>query len=288
MEALPFLFISIGFLAVLFVWIHWIEPNWFHLRPLTVKVRRPLPRPLRILHLSDFHFTRRRYFVERFFDRLATLEVDFVFLTGDLIDEAGGIAFCAEQLKKLKPKKGIYAVLGNHDYRIYGLHKIWKWILTGKHDSDLRPETEQLKQALIQAGVRLLINQNISLPLADGHEIALIGIDDPITGHANLNQSFQGVENGALRIALVHTPIIFSLLRRRKIDIAFSGHTHGGQIRLPGVGPVPWVRFLEPIIDSTDRYGFIGLITRGMGAHPSTPFRFFCRPEAVLVRLEGS
>ena len=118
--------------------------------------------------------------------------------------------------------------------------------------------------------------------------MVLIGVDDPVTGRANLNRAFHGIENGTLHVALIHSPASFPSLSRRGIDIAFSGHTHGGQVRIPIVGPLPLTKLFEPIIDSTDRFGFIGLVSRGMGAQPEARMRLFCRPEAVLVHIEGA
>lgn len=274
-----------------YAWTHWVEPNWFRLKRQTVRLKKPLREPLTILHLSDFHFTKERFFLSRFFDRLARLEVDFVFLTGDLIDKVSGIGPCIKNLKKLKPKKGIYAVFGNHEYWNYPLRALLRKLVMkqGKHYLP-RPEAEtaEFKRSLEEAGILILRNENIALPLSEGEEMVLIGIDDVITGHANLQKAFRGIENGAVHLALTHSPRLFPALSQRGIDVAFAGHAHGGQVRLPGIGPLPLSRLISPIIDSTDRYGFVGLVSRGMGAQPPGHFRFLCRPEALLIRIEGS
>jgi len=287
MEKQTIFFISIAIVSLLWAWTHLVEPNWFRLKRVTIRLKKPLERPVEILHLSDFHFTRERFFLKRFFDRLSRLEVDFVFVTGDLMDHPSGIEPCVKNLRKLRPKKGIYAVLGNHDYRIYPSRDIWHWLLTRRVRSLPRPEseTDQLRRALQEAGVRLLINENVAVP---GPEAVLIGIDDCISGHADLNRAFQGIENGALRLALTHSPRLFPALGRRGVDAAFTGHAHGGQVRIPGIGALPFARLMSPIIDSTDRFGFSGIVSRGMGAKSPAHFRFLCRPEALLIRIEGS
>jgi hypothetical protein len=271
-----------------FVWTHAIEPNWFYLRKKRVQVGKTLKEPLTILHLSDLHFTGPRFFLSRFFDRLSAIDLDFVFITGDLIDGNRGIKACVENLRKLKPKKGTFAVLGNHDYRSYPLKDQLFRLFTLENYGRDRPEVEELKAALREIGVILLANENRKIALAGEKDAILIGIDDPVTGRANLNQAFRGIEDGAFRMALIHSPAPFPSLGKRGVDVAFAGHTHGGQIRLPGVGPLPIAYRLEPIIDSTDQYGFVGLISRGLGASPVMRPRFLCRPEALLVRIEGA
>jgi predicted MPP superfamily phosphohydrolase len=208
-------------------------------------------------------------------------------VTGDLIDGPGGIEPCIANLKKLKPKKGTYVVLGNHDYKIFPfIHQI-KRIVTGRIIGVDRPETELFKKRLIEEGLGLLINEHVRLDWLDGLAVNIIGIDDPITGRANYNQAFQGIRDAALQLALIHSPTHFAVLEKHDIDAAFAGHTHGGQIRIPGMGPLPLVYHIEPIIDSTDRYGFPGIVSRGMGASPFLRIRLFCRPEALLVVIKG-
>ena len=125
------------------------------------------------------------------------------------------------------------------------------------------------------------------MPLSDNREMTLIGVDDPVTGRADLARAFNGARNGCLQLALIHSPILFPALGQRPIDAAFAGHTHGGQIRLPGLGAFPLVYKFSNIIDSTNRFGFHGIVCRGMGAQELAHPRLFCRPEAIVVRMEG-
>ena len=283
-----FLIFIVGLAAAGWVWVHLVEPNWFHLGRKTVRLKKPLRKPLTILHLSDLHFVKERFFLRRFFDRLSPLEVDFVFVTGDLIDGALGIEPCIRNLKKLRSRYGTYIVLGNHDYRNYPAFEHLIRIFTGKDFTSPRAEAEEFKQALTEAGFHLLLNRNVSIHLENGEHMHIIGTDDPVTGRADFQQAFHGIENGVLHMALTHTPAAFPSLGERGVDVAFAGHTHGGQVRLPGIGALPLAYWISPVIDSTDRFGFVGLVSRGLGAQPVGRLRLFCRPEAILVRIEGS
>ena len=285
----PFL-LSLTALALAgWLWMELVEPNWFQLRRKTVRLKKPLARPLTILHLSDLHFVRENFFLKRFFDCLAPLEVDFVFVTGDLIDAESGIEPCIRNLKKLNPRHGTYVVWGNHDYRIYPPFAALVHLVTGKDFTAPRPqeETERLKRVLEEAGFHLLFNRNVSVTLQTGEKVYVIGTDDPVTGRADFKKAFHGIENGVLHLALTHAPIAFPSLRQWEVDVAFAGHTHGGQLRFPVLGPLLLAYRASPIIDSTNRYGFVGLVSRGMGAQPIGKERLFCRPETILVTVEG-
>lgn len=281
-----FIFVGVWFLLVAWVWVQFIEPNWFRLTHKTLQMDKPLAKPLTILHVSDPHFAKERPWLNRFFDRLSRHEVDFVFATGDLIDDSRGIASCITNLKKLKARHGVFIVLGNHDYRTYPPFENIIHMVTGLNLTQPRKDIEEFKESLREAGFHLLLNKNISIVL-EGHSVSIIGVDDPVTGRANLEEAFAGCSNGTLRLALTHSPLTFPALKQYRVDIAFAGHTHGGQIRFPLIGPIPLAYRISPIIDSTDRYGFVGLVSRGLGAQPVGRQRLFCRPEAMLVRLEG-
>lgn len=269
------------------VWSGWVEPRWFRLREWSVQVKKPLKRPITILHLSDLHFTRNRKFLSRFFDRLAEQEVDFVFVTGDLIDSPNGIQPCVRQLSKLRPRHGTFVVLGNHDHWIYPSFETLTRLFLGEPPLRERPELAEFVNTLKGAGIHVLQNENTAVSLPNGDRVVLVGIDDPVRGHARYDRAFAGIRENGLCLSLVHSPIAFPRMATYPVDAAFAGHTHGGQIRIPGIGANPLAHRVARIIETTDQYGFFGLVSRGLGAQPPMELRFLCRPEAHLVRIVG-
>ncbi len=290
MEAFKFILPA---LALLFVWVQWIEPHWLRFRKVTVHVKKPLPRPLRILHLSDLHTTKHHFHLDAFFNRLGAMDLnlDFVFVTGDLIDAESGIAPCVANLKKIQSRLGTYVVLGNHDYRNYHSLRVWRHLFTKTDSYTFRAESQRnrLKEQLSKASAKVLFNESLRIALGNGKEMTLVGLDDPVSRRANIPRAFSDVRSANLSIALTHSPVTFPTLAEHKIDLAFAGHTHGGQIRVPGMGPLArLLSHVSPIIDSTAEFGFHGVVSRGMGAKAGVRMRLFCRPEAVLVQVEGA
>ena len=159
-------------LILLFVWVQWVEPHWLRFRKVTVRLKKPLARPLRILHLSDLHTTKHHFHLDSFFDRLVKLELDLdlVLVTGDLIDAESGIAPCVANLKKIQSRLGTYVVLGNHDYRNYHSLRVWRHLFTKKDSYTFRAESQRnrLKEQLSKAGAKVLFNESLRIALGHG------------------------------------------------------------------------------------------------------------------------
>lgn len=215
---------------------------------------------LTIVHLTDLHFSRaydRRYF-EALADQAARLEPDLVICTGDLIDDDAALAWIEPILARLRGRLGQFAILGNHD-------------------QDHHPD--QISLELERAGFTVLEGRWTRLDL-DGASLALGGTSapwgpllDPLAR-----------PDADLTLLLSHTPDQFYRAASWGVDLMFSGHNHGGQVRLPIVGPVLMPSRFGRRFD----HGFyrrsqtLMYVSRGLGANH--PIRYRCLPE--LTRFE--
>ncbi|MBN2329602.1 MAG: metallophosphoesterase [Candidatus Omnitrophica bacterium] len=267
--------------AGLFLYSWFIEPRWRRIFHRSISLGKHDLQPLKILHLSDFHFYRGADERKRFLQGLSGRELDFIFITGDFIDNDSGIDVCIEALRPLKARYGIYAVLGNHDY----VHISWRsWFhRTGTLVYDLCHEfndVERLAGELKKIGIRILRNERDVVEV-DGVPITIAGVDDPYTQHDDIPQTFDGYTKDGPCFVLIHTPDRYRELAERHVDMVFSGHTHGGQICLPFWGPII-TRSLAPrrmAYGLNDLNGTKYYTTRGVGSSRWTRPRFLCRPE---------
>jgi uncharacterized protein len=179
----------------------------------------------RILLLTDLHlypFTTTNL-IRRTVEISNALKPDLVLLGGDFVCSVAEAVFeLAPILERLDAKHGLFAVLGNHDhYR--GARVVF--------------------HGLRRASIRVLMNEGVRLTVGDG-SIFLAGIDSVSAGQPNPRAAFSARKNEAVSLVLVHEPdYIDQLSRLVQVDLQLSGHTHGGQVRIPGLGPIilpPW------------------------------------------------
>jgi hypothetical protein len=201
------------------------------------------------------------------FDRLQRLQPDLLLLGGDLTTTR--VAELEEQralFRELQAPLGVFAVLGNHDH------------YTG--------DPAAVRALLEDCGITVLHNRSVVLQ-RDGRRIILSGIDDLHSGQPDLERALQGAPDDVTTILLSHNPDIFFEAARRGVALVLSGHTHGGQIRIPGL-PV-LVRMSRYRLDhgrfETD--GAQLVVSRGLGV-TGMPLRIACSPETVFVRLRAA
>ena len=135
-----------------------IEPRWFTVRRFQIRSPKKIPRPFKILHLSDIHFSSDSTSKEVFLMTLNSLEPDFIFVTGDIIDHDDGIEPAARILGSLKSKLGSFAILGNHDYFDYHFLDNFKYHLRGIKISNRQNDVKRLREKLEAAGIQVLVN----------------------------------------------------------------------------------------------------------------------------------
>jgi predicted MPP superfamily phosphohydrolase len=200
----------------------------------------------------------------RTFDRLLTLCPELILLGGDLAtSRVEEVRESSAAFRRLSAPLGVFAVLGNHDH------------YTG--------EVAGLRRCLEECGVRVLHNESVELRRA-GASLLLAGIDDLHQGDPSLDRALEGFDGTRPSLLLSHNPDIFPEAARRGVSLVLSGHTHGGQVRIPGL-PV-LVRQSRLRLDE-GRFAADGteiVVSRGLGV-VGIPLRLACPPEAVLLTL---
>lgn len=267
-----------------------VEPHLPVLRRVTVPVLPPGWAPLRVLHLSDLHLLPRHQRMAAWIRGLAALEADLVVSTGDHVSSAEAIDLLTETLGALTADgtPGVF-VPGNNDY----YEPLRPSLLGYLRGSDGPPRYRapdlpwQRAATLLEGrGWTDLTHQRVELHVA-GRPVVLTGTDD-----AHLRRHRYGLVAGQVEgfgIGVTHTPQR-ALLRAFERDghaMVLAGHTHGGQLRLPGAGPLVTNCDLPRSRARGLTRGEGGWlhVSAGLGSSPYLPVRFCCRPEATLIDL---
>jgi predicted MPP superfamily phosphohydrolase len=239
---------------------------------------------LSILHLSDLHLCRGDDDKAAFLKTITDDEYDMVVITGDIFENESGFAYASSLLTR-KPRLGAYAVLGNHDYYAYTLlnKTIGEVVKRWGTPSQMRSVDGHVA-ALETNGYRVLRNELVRL---SGEKLAIIGIDFPTIEKAHLKRLVGETEPEEFLLALFHKPKNLAMLCEAGIRLALGGHTHGGQVRVPGVGAI----VTRSELPGSEASGVIWRgdtafhISRGLSADPRTNFRLFCPPAATVVEV---
>jgi uncharacterized protein len=270
-----------------------IERNAFTLRRAEAEVLSPGTAPLRLLHLSDLHMLPRQRAKQRWLRGLGRLVPDLVVLTGDVLSspDAGPAVFDA--LEPLLGRPGMF-VPGNNDYFEPQLKNPIRY-LTGREDA---PDGTPLDWAgfardLAATGWLDLTQRRLSLDI-DGRRIDVRGVDDPHLERDRIEEvSGPADPSAGLRLGLAHTPEprVLDAFTADGVDLLLAGHTHGGQVRLPGIGALVTNCGIDRArARGLARYGARGgvswlHVSGGVGTGPYSPLRLGCRPEATLLSL---
>ncbi len=222
-----------------------------------------------LLQLSDFHIDGVPGLAEAMSALVGTLRPDVCVLTGDYRFEDRGPADAVYPLMRqliasIRARHGIYGILGNHD-------------------------SAEMAYRLEEMGVHMLVNDAIEIQDA-GASFWVAGLDDPFDYRCDdLTQALESVPREAFTVLLSHAPELYEEATRANIDLYLSGHTHGGQIRLPFVGAVRHNARCprEYTYGLWQHSGMRGYTTSGVGCS-SLPVRFGCPPEAVMIHLRSA
>lgn len=263
--------------ASVFYYARYTEPNLLRLQNVDIgaaAVSSDLE-GIRIVQVSDIHLGRF-YSLDKLQDlatRINGLKPDMIVFTGDLIDNfandpvPGAIA---PILSQMKAPLGKFAVYGNHD----------------QGGGAKRPYA----RIMAEGGFKLLVNDHETLSIGRS-KLVVAGLDDFLLGSPDLNKTFFGIDRDAFVLLLAHEPDVADRLGKYPVDLQLSGHSHGGQVQLPGYGPLytpPLARkYTEGLytFHAGSRRPLQLYVNRGIGT-TRLPFRLDSVPELTLITLK--
>jgi len=256
-----------------------LESNHLQVKKLDIRLRIPDAFDgFSIAQLSDFHYEHHFSVlpIRKSVEVVNTLRPDVIVLTGDFVTvptldygsrrgrrAARYAAPCAEILRKLQAPMGRFAILGNHD---------------GASDPGI------VVGALQDHGIPVLLNR--SVPFERGSaRIWLAGIDDLLEGSPDLAVTLKAIPSGEATILLAHEPDFADEVARTSVALQLSGHSHGGQVWIPGIG-APWLpRMARKYPRGLYQLGGLTLYTNAGVGTVRVPVRLNCPPEVTLITL---
>jgi predicted MPP superfamily phosphohydrolase len=267
-----------------------VERRRYRLRTERLRLLPPGSRPLRILHISDLHVWPGQRKVQEFVRSLAELEPDLVVDTGDNLSHPDALPWLLDTLRPLFRFPGAY-VPGSNCYFAPRPKNPFRYLWRdtsreGRDEAPLLP-TQDMHDAFDAAGWTPLINRAARLRVA-GLELALSGVDDPHLGY-DRHPGFLDPASADLRLGVAHAPYLRTLDRFAEdgAQLVLAGHTHGGQVCLPGGRALVSNCDLEPerCKGLISQHGVPVNVSAGLGTSRFAPIRLFCPPEAVLLTL---
>lgn len=273
-----------------------IERKMFRLRRYDVPVLPPGVPPLRILHVSDLHATPNQPWKFEWVRRLAGLEPDFVVNTGDNLASLSGVPAALEALSPLLAIPGGF-VPGSNDWFAPRPKNPARYLFQDKghriHGAPL--PWGELRASFTEAGWLDLTHRRVCVSMR-GVAVEVAGVSDAHL-HADHYDRIAGrvSPQAAVGIGLSHTPEprVIDAFAGDGFGLVVSGHTHGGQLRVPGIGALVTncgldrrkARGLSQWADGSDPTWLH--VSAGLGTSPYAPVRFACPPEATLLTLVG-
>lgn len=245
----------------------------------------PLP-SLRIAVVSDMHIGpyKGEAFVKNIVTRVNALKPDVIFLVGDFIEHHRADLSPLRPLKHLQARNGIFAVMGNHDAgQFLRIRNNEKFTTVDR--------TAEISTLLEACGVTVLRNASKKITLESGKSVSIAGIDDLWMDGSDLDRAIGDIPRDEPIILLSHNPDVILDPRSSRASLIVSGHTHGGQIRLPFIGPVSGLpdrlgRKFDQGIFSLDN-GTTLAISHGIGETQARA-RLFCPPEILLLEITST
>jgi predicted MPP superfamily phosphohydrolase len=241
-------------------------------------------RPLVLLHLSDLHFVRHDPRKTLFLAGLPRPDVTVV--TGDFLAEPEAVAAAVEGVRPVRGRLASWFVLGSNDYFVPRWLNYLAYFRKGRtRRRARRGRAPDLVRALLADGWEDLTNVRRTVSL-DGVDTELLGLDDAHIFRHDLRVAPREAP-GRLGFAVMHSPDSAPEAAALGYRLIVAGHTHGGQVCLPVVGPLVTNSAMpRRLASGLIRMGTAVLHTsRGLGTSKFAPFRFWCRPEATYLEL---
>ncbi|MGG3508224.1 metallophosphoesterase [Paenibacillus lautus] len=224
---------------------------------------------MKVVHFSDLHlgFHTGAKDVARVVQAIQNEKPDMICFTGDMVDgNTEDMRAAIQPFTELKAPLGLFSILGNHDYK----------------------DVETLISMEEEAGFQVLRNTAVKLR-RDGAVIAVAGLDDAFWGQPDPAAVIQDLPDGMFKLLLMHEPDYADTTVAHSFHLQLSGHSHGGQIRLPWIGevitPPGAKRYVQGLYTIGSR-GMLLYVNRGIGT-TQLPFRFLCKPELTVLTLRS-
>lgn len=258
------LLIIVIFALAIFVYGFFIEPNVLTKTYLTLNYESLPVQEFKIMQISDLHYTRFSRPFKKALEVIKEENPDIVVITGDFISSSLEIKFQDFLAELTGTNNNVIAVLGNWDHNLYDI--------------------EPLKNAIIKSGVKLLVNESLTLP----NGIVIAGTDDPYFEYDDLEKTFKKVSSEQFVVLLSHAPDIVYKALKYNPKLILTGHLHGGQVKIPFLKLAIYVpseygnRFLEGLftIQGVNMY-----VNRGIGTS-HLRIRIFSPPEITIIKLK--
>ena len=230
---------------------------------------------IKMIQFSDTHlgFQYNLHQFNKLVEKINSLQPDIILFTGDLMDEPNQyteINKLIPILKNLQAPLGKFCIFGNHDHGGYG--------------------SEIYRNIMETTNFTVLLNDSAQVKLKDGSKIYLLGIDDAMLGKPNLPLTLKNVPTDSFKILLSHAPDLAETAVQYPIHWQLSGHSHGGQIKIPFFGALvtpPFGQIYPEGLYSIGENNPLSLyVNRGIGT-TRLPFRFMSKPELTVFTLES-
>lgn len=267
-----------------------VEPQLYTLRRLTLPVLRPGSWPIRLLHISDLHLVPGQQRKIDWISGLANLRPDLVVNTGDTLSHVKAVPTAATALAPLLQLPGAF-VFGNNDFTApvpKSPHRYFTPNRPARQGKEL--PWRDLRAAQTEHGWADLSNRRATVTVR-GQQIAFAGVNDPHTRRDRYEKIAGPADDDAVvRIGVTHSPEprVLDPFAADGYDLVLAGHTHGGQVRLPGIGALVTNCGIDRSrARGLSKWGDSMLlnVSAGLGTNPFVPVRFLCRPEATLLTL---